>query len=254
MSPSKPGKARSVAAELADLQKLLLDSIGDDPPLSELELIERALMLTLSNPSIHETSRAFEYVIQFGSHGKTTEQVEKGVHAPTVLPINAQQMAMSRQELTGLAKRAFKEIARRWWDAIIDERLKFRWAVELIISNPRNARKELSPYMIEPALNGLVAVPRLSWNGRKLRTDIYYYSHAIEGAIAYALMLMLDTDKKIGEALRVCKLEYCDRIFLSKPPQKGGPRPRYCNPEHKLASDKLTGAERTARWRNKPKK
>ena len=243
----------SVFNELREIQDLVLIGIATARPLSSREIGERALTLTLTDADPSEKQAAFEYMKNFGSHGKSRSAIKQRLDDPKVLAINEEQAGLTNEELVQRTRVLIAGFADRWWASIEDHRKWFRAAVESIISNSEAARGRLRPEICA-ALDRVVAVPRVNWNGRESTTDIYYMSDDIVGLFGYSLTLMLDVNGEISKALKKCKLQSCGRLFLSFPPPTGGPRTDYCDPEHKLMADKLTGAERTARWREKKRR
>ena len=252
MSPQRPTKRNSVFDRYVADQQILLDYIGDDPPLSEREIVERALLLTLSHPKAREVTRAIQLTMRLGSHGESVEHMEQRIENPSVLPTR-DQVHMSKHKLQKLAKKWRAAMDQVWWDSIAEQRRWFRSSVQSIVENPRTARKTLAPF-INAARKEIAVVSRLTWNDRWATTDIYYHCVTTDAVMAYALMRILDEKTDLSKALQMCKYEFCDRLFLAFPPPGGGPRPKYCKPDHKLDSDRLTGAERTERWRRKKAK
>jgi hypothetical protein len=209
-------------------------------------------MLTLPNPEPREKLEAVKFAMHFGSHGESEADLKERLDSPKVLPTKGQGR-LTNEELEERVREGDQRFADMWWDYHKDHCERFRSAVESIISDKKAARLRLQPE-IEEALKKVVAVPRIGWNRRELTKDIYYMCEDIVGVFGYSLALMLAVNGKIGKALKKCKFEYCGRLFLSFPPPTGGPRPVYCDPEHKKMADGITGAERTARWREKKRR
>jgi len=233
MSPKH--QYETIYSELSRLQKLALDDIGPDPALSSREIVERALILTLSNAEPREKLLAFYFVVRFGSHGESEADLRDRLDSP--------KLARERKE----------RFAEKWW---AETKLKREWfcdQVESIISNAEAARRRLKADIRE-GWKRVIRIPRVSWNDREFQREIVYVCPDIEAVFIYSLMLMLDASGEVGKALKKCKLSQCGRLFLSFPPVGGGPRPYYCDSEHKLMADRLTGAERTARWREKKRR
>ena len=70
-----------------------------------------------------------------------------------------------------------------------------------------------------------------------------------DGVVGMLLAFLLDPYLPFGEAVRRCALESCGRYFLSLPGAKGGPKRRYCEPDHQLEADRLNAVERVRRRR-----
>ncbi len=245
-------KDYSVFAELAELQSLALGGgQGSRRPLPESEIVTRSLSLTMTNPTARQKQLAFEFWKHFGSHGQSQTDIEEQLDKPSLIPTK-EQMCLSKAELNGRFQRAHSRGAHRWWDHIAIERSWFRSAIESLISNPKRARASLNPFIYE-FMSDVVVVPNLSWDGRRSATNLYYHCSSTHGLIAYALMLILDTGKGFGKALRICKYQSdessCDNIFLGEPSKKGSPRPKYCGPDCRTAARKMLAADRTSRWR-----
>jgi hypothetical protein len=75
-----------------------------------------------------------------------------------------------------------------------------------------------------------------------------------DAVIELLIVLLDDPNAGIGRYLRRCALSSCDRLFISRATSKGGPRPRYCGPEHQALADRQDAPIRMARKRRKDRK
>jgi hypothetical protein len=211
------------------LQKVLLIEIGSSKPASDQLWAERALLLTHQHPTPEELSLAFTFWYE--------RSAAKGDAASRWLV-----------GTTEGAKPAARKLVLNWWDSIGGYRRGLRARVLEIIDDPTKALVALELDMDAGALTDILAVPRMWWDGEEVRTDLFYFCPTMESAFTLALVKLF-ASKSIKAALRICALKQCERIFISQPPPGGGPRPSYCTSEHRELAARLTGAERTARWR-----
>ena len=242
----------SIFGELQQAQAAVLEAIGDDPALSDEEIVRRALLLTLHDPTNREKQEARAFTSCFGSHGWSSADVERNLDYPRLAPVNEKQRLMTDQEREQMARDVRDKSADRWWDRLSQQqsRIWFVDALEAIIADTDTAGLWLGP-MIDAALEQVVPVPRINRNGGELITDVRYVCDDLDGIFGFTLALILDEKRRLRKAIKKCRYEYCGRLFLSFPPIGGGPRPSYCIPEHKRQADRQTGAERTERWRKK---
>jgi hypothetical protein len=196
------------------------------PNVSAREIVQRSLLLTLTTPKPREIADAWAFRRIFGSIG-----------LPPFEPAPHQAKPMQKG-------------ADQWWERISKQRAWFRIAVGSIVDDASVARKRLHADIDVGLGNGL-KLPRFEWDGRKLQESVIFVCSDIESVLAYALVRMLDERDGIWKALRRCKLVSCCRFFLSYPPPGGGPRPQYHTSNCQLAAAKLTGSDRTTKWRRK---
>src|ERR1700722_7890139 len=222
-------------------QKDLLALIRNDEPATDQEGVERSLLLTLQHPTDLELELAFNFwaLDQGGSVPKHSRGRASVIRAnPRAKPTCP-----------------FRDMWLRWWDSIAAYRSGLRGRVLEAIGGAVDidrARAALEVDFDAGALRDILVVPRLWWDGHEVKTDLFYLCPTMESRFTLACVKLIGS-RRTAESLRVCALEACGRIFISQPPPSGGPRPSYCTAEHRELAARLTGAERTARWRkNQP--
>jgi hypothetical protein len=244
-----PVEPETVLSLLRENQRIMLLGMDAERPLSDEEFVERALMLTLDNPTAQEKVEAFSSVMLLGSHGESRTRILERIEKPNVIP-SPNQADDSAEQPIKAAKKARVLTAGKWWDSIKSERQWFSEAIRKVIVNSGQARKSLQ-CDINAGLKDVVAVTRVTWDGQKSLTDIYWFCPDLDAVFAYALMLLLDKGRPVGKALRCCKLEGCGHIYLAYPPPSGGPRSPYCGDDCRQISKKLSGADRQAKYRSR---
>lgn len=141
-----------------------------------------------------------------------------------------------------------------WWDSIAEIRGDFRKAVLAVFRNPLTARRKYGKW-IRDALDQIVVVPRLVWDGHTGKTELRYFSMETSAACGYALMLLLDEGRPYGSLLRLCKLEEeCERPFLAVHAPTGSPPTAYCSDDCKAIAKRNLTAARQAAFRERNKK
>ena len=197
---------------------------------SERELVRRALLLANEDCSDAEKAEALLFYSLL-SHG---------------IPA-----AAGTQFARTYAKEEQARV-RKWWDGLNRVRVQMREAVELVMSDRDTARTRLRPRLQE-AVQNVVLIPSVSWDGHRLATAHRYYAMSVDAMCGYALALLLDQDRKFADALKVCALKQpkCERVFLSLPSKKGGRPPLYCTREHQAIAAAWTGQDRTRLWRQR---
>jgi hypothetical protein len=151
------------------------------------------------------------------------------------------------------ASRPRSPSARDWWRNTEDFSEWFRSVLKSIVADRERARTELQEE-VRAGLEYVHVDAKLSWDGRRSRTDLIYTWRYLEGLAAIVLMWLLeDTDDRmsLGNLLRECKYKDCGRLFLSSAPPGGGPIRAYCKATHRVRAMEATGAERTRRWRER---
>jgi hypothetical protein len=88
----------------------------------------------------------------------------------------------------------------------------------------------------------------LSADGRLIHVH-RYRPRDHEGVIGMMLAFLLDPALPYGATVRRCALRSCDQYFLATPGAKGGPRRRYCRPEHQQEADGARATERVRQYR-----
>lgn len=137
--------------------------------------------------------------------------------------------------------------------------------LELINKGLPAARKKLSE-TIEERLQGLVFITLPKFRDGRLTLEPHVYAPGIRSAVAYAVALLLDPDKKAGrrtygECLRRCAYgedeavdEPCGQWFLAISKKVGGQPPKYCETHRLIAVVSSTERARKSRARSKASK
>jgi hypothetical protein len=156
---------------------------------------------------------------------------------------------LSASEIAAKAKPAVDH----WWDSIAQEREVFRDAVlDVRAASPkRRAIRAKYGRWIDAALKDIVVVPRLTWDGRCSRTELRFQSKSVRATCGFALMLLVDDHKPLGNLLRLCKLEECGRPFLGQSHRSGSRPSVYCSEECRTIEVRDQTAKRVARLREK---
>jgi len=139
---------------------------------------------------------------------------------------------------------------RKAWDTLSSERERMREAVNLVMSDREAARKRLG-HRIQEAVQGIILIPSISWDGHRLATAHRYFALSVSAMCGYALALLLDEERPLADALKRCALPKCETMFLSLPSAKGGRPALYCRRDHQAIAAALTGQDRTQRWRDR---
>jgi hypothetical protein len=196
-------------------------------PTSDWDLVERGLRLANEPRGLNQVEAMYTMML-FGSYGLPARAIaERGVDAQLQ--------------------------AQRWWSEIEPARAGFRDALDQVIASRPRARAALHSE-IESAVDSLVAIPRLSWAGDQLESQVQVFAATPRAIAGYVLALLLDEKRRIGKSLRRCKLAECGNYFLSRAPQGGGRPPVYCSKACQGVVTALSSAERNARWRKRKAK
>jgi hypothetical protein len=229
LSPLSMKIADATIASALKYQKVFLLEVGNKRPPSDQTWAERALLLTHEDPSAAEMAAAFAF------WSMRTAAKDGAAHWLV-------------GERDG-AKPVAAKVVSHWWDSIGGYRRGLRDRIVEFIKDPARAIAQLEVDIdLGGALDGILSVPRMSWDSAEVKTDIFHFCPNMDSTFMLALIKLFGS-KDVARALRVCELPACKRIFISLPPPGGGPRPRYCVPEHREMAARLTGAERTAKWR-----
>ena len=133
----------------------------------------------------------------------------------------------------------------------------------------RSEAKELRG-MLRRALNDVQASTAVARRRRRSRIDVMLDGVAVEtelhllrdgrvehrhryapkdneAAVALLWVFLLDPDRPFETELRLCSLQECPKYFLAEKNPAGGPRRKYCSPEHTYAADKIMAVRRQAR-------
>ena len=206
-------------------------AVTDIPALSEQEVVQRVLYL--ASPAATAEQRAVAMIVcadcRLLSHGW-------GLPDVTLLTAQPAQQAIHQ-----------------WWDSIAKVRADFQRAVVLTKENPDAARKKYSARILE-ALEQITPVPQLVWDGRRSDVQLRLYSRSTAAACGYALMLLQDERRSLGDWLRLCKHESCNRPFIGIPAPGGSPPSAYCSAECKTNAKRELTAKRVERWRDRKAK
>ena len=243
MSPRKKVK-RAPPDRFVNITELLIRVAGDQqtltspksrlPALDETEIVSRALAMAHEDALLEEMAHALHYCVGIFTHG---------------IPFSSDDVKARYREFLRDDPN-FRKSTLDQWDSVAEERIWFREALATIAGRKRGAIKALHAELPDTPIN-VVVIPKMVWTGTALHRDDKVACLSVGGMCVYVVMLLLDMNRDLGHALRRCKLKCCNRFFLSFPSAAGGPRPSYCIPDHRIWAAKLTGAERTARWRAK---
>jgi hypothetical protein len=67
----------------------------------------------------------------------------------------------------------------------------------------------------------------------------------------WALAVLLDQNRRVGQYLHQCRLEECGNLFLALPTKDGGKPIRYCSDEHIAEARRQQAARRSQRYRER---
>lgn len=142
---------------------------------------------------------------------------------------------------------------RDWWTRAAPEREWWRETLAIVIDGAAAERAQLAAEAQRIRDNDLLVIASPRWTGRESTIELRHFAQTLKAACAHVALLLLDQGrlKKIGGTVRRCAYEPCSEFFLSTAPKGGGPRPRYCRPEHRIEAVALSGPERTQRWRDR---
>lgn len=129
-------------------------------------------------------------------------------------------------------------------------RPRFRELVHAGATNRAALASRFIPEVGAPLLQSLKVRIVIQFGARGF-TDRYDRAFGtLETALNYAVMLLLNLEKRYGADLCQCQLKRCGRFYLATKNPKGGPANRnYCSPPHRLEASNRK-ENRTAR---KPK-
>jgi hypothetical protein len=219
-------------------QRTILDGYATGHALSTREIVANALPLANVGISMEEIEHAVAFL-----RGSSAIAFGEEKHLE---PLGPSRLPMAKR--IALAREREQYIARLYWREVGDYSAWFRDALSTLVADRESARRSLRKDL-DASLDEIIVVPRLLWDGNEAKLDLFYFWNSIVGLFGYVLMCLLDESMGLGEALRVCKYDECDRMFLSFPPAGGGPRPSYCSPEHRVAALREGGAKRVAKYR-----
>lgn len=126
----------------------------------------------------------------------------------------------------------------------------FNKRLEAIRRKDKRARMNLAND-IRCASERIVIRPTYVLSTTGVEVYFRYIPADLEAALAYVLMLLLDSTRPYGRDLCRCKLPDCRRFFLAIKPVIGRPRRDYCCEGHLQKSRALTGVERVQRYRER---
>jgi hypothetical protein len=163
-------------------------------------------------------------------------------------------------------EKEYREIYEPDYEEFRTEQVILVAALEKIQANVRTARTALAP-AISKQLQGLAVVTIPEFRGDRLVLDPRPYIPDIATACAYAIALLLDSTRPLGDKrcfgdrLRRCAYglseavaEPCVKWFLSFAAADGGPMPKYCSPVCRLKAVADTGAARVSKHRKAARK
>jgi hypothetical protein len=95
--------------------------------------------------------------------------------------------------------------------------------------------------------------PTYKLRGRRIEVQYQHFAARVEAAVAYGVLLMLDSERDYAKNLCRCKYTECNRFFLAVKPRTGRPRRDYCTPACFKAARVAGGPDRVRVWREKQK-
>ena len=158
---------------------------------------------------------------------------------------------LRKQRLAECRRESALQDVKNWWNGTASTRAEFREHLELIEGNKAAARKRLSP-AIDEIFPGIAHVPKSSWNGLTYRLEIRQIPGNMRTHLMYAVMLLVDVERKFDRSLRFCKA--CRTAFLSWAPPSGGPLAVCCSEACKAVFKRTDTAERVRKVRAEAKK
>lgn len=99
-----------------------------------------------------------------------------------------------------------------------------------------------------------VLVPSFDYKGGAVKVSHRHLTADLGATVSYVL-LRVQSDERLRNDVKWCRLPGCGRFFLASeqitdPSAPGRRRYRYCTPEH-MNEAQTSGAERTKRWRDR---
>jgi hypothetical protein len=211
------------------------------PPLSEQEIVQRALHLADPKATILQKAQA---MLNFADGRLVSHDSD-----------------MPAAVAGGTAEHGHLAVE-HWWQSVAKEREMFRAAVlDVAATNapgdrPRYRRPQRKPMMkkytpwISESLEDIVIVPRLVWEHTRSKTELRYYSLNTRAACGFALMLLLDDRRPLKERLRLCReTGGCGRPFLASVNPGGSAPSVYCSEDCRANAKREQTAARVARLR-----
>ncbi len=223
INPDRVTNVTELLQETADAHAFLNRGNAFRPPLNDVHLVTRMLALANKNSSLVEIADAMNTV-------ELSHDYPHSVNGNSEL----------------LNDKRFRKQVFDYWDRTEECREWFKHQLAAVIGKNKNAISALNAELDE-LITHVVIVPSLTWDGKSLVREDYFYSLSLAGTIAYVLMLLLDPNRDLNSKLRRCKLTECQHFFLSR--SSGGRPPLYCSKHCKSISDAMSSAERTRKWR-----
>jgi hypothetical protein len=245
--------SQSVIEKALEAQEALLIRVKHSSPASDAEIAEHGLLLTHLDAQPPEISRAFAFWVT--DLGSAVLNPGRKVQRLCLRAKHGSNPKKPEFERDSDGKRRESQDHLEWWESIRGYRLGLRGRVLEMLgettdertANIERARTKLKEESDAGALLRILIVTRMWWDGAEFRTDPFYMCPSEEGWFMLALIKIFG----FAPMLRACRLESCGRVFISRPPLGGGPRLKYCVPDHREIATQLTGAERTAKWRSR---
>lgn len=132
-------------------------------------------------------------------------------------------------------------------NALKHDQTCLRAILDAIVENPTGALRRWEED-INDLLGKAASQVTLQFQGGKIVQSIARELIGVEAWCGYAVMLIL-RDHSSRAVLRSCEL--CKAYFPSYGSKGGGPKPKYCSPEHSKLADKSRASERVMEWRLK---
>jgi len=242
--------AKATRADIAPLMQRMrfdheqfnaLTFLVSRPPLTEYEIVQRALHLADLKATIIQKAEA---MLNFAGGRLLSHDTDPAAAA----------QATAEHGQQGIEN---------WWHSIAEEREMFTQAVlEVERTNapgdrPRYRRPQRKPVMqkytpwITESLEDIVVVPRLVWEVPHSRTELRYYALSTKAACGFAFMLLLDDRRALKDLLRLCRPDAggCGRPFLASIRRSGSAPSVYCSDDCRSNAKRELTKARVARLR-----
>jgi hypothetical protein len=155
---------------------------------------------------------------------------------------NGHDVVLLTRPLLGAERKAF--IAERQGSQGALRAQVCKWLESALEDRAGFARAFTLPLLQSLAALEIKAVMAITTRGLVL--DYYHKFSDEQAALLYALMLLLDTGRPYGRALRRCL--FCERYYLAAQNRRGGPPNNfYCRPEHRIIAHERGRADRARR-------
>jgi len=222
---------------------------GEVPPLTELEFVKATLLL--ANWASEDADQGIQIFYTLGLRPHGFNRWEQRTPREK---ISAEELRTNRGEKIFTALKTAQPLVREVLLDLLEKprtaRLRHAGKVTEWISKlefygiPKFERNTLR---YENVVCGPVAVD--------LTRPIDYLHDAILPMVGWALAVLLDQNRKVGQYLHQCRLKVgdsrCQNLFLAPPTKEGGRPIRYCSDEHIADARRQQAARRAQRYRDR---